>query len=124
MKTVILAAGMGTRLGAHTQGNPKSLLNIDGSTLLERSLTNLGDAGIRDAVIVLGFRGEAIIELIGNKYKGIDITYVENPEYENTGNMYSLAQAKDILKSDTEPPREYRRLISLSQAALANSCSC
>jgi choline kinase len=101
IKAVILAAGMGTRLGAHAQGNPKCLLEIDGSTLLERSLTNLSDAGIRDAVIVLGFRGEAIIELIGNKYNGIDITYVENPEYENTGNMYSLAQAKDVLKSDT-----------------------
>ena len=64
MKAVILAAGMGTRLGAHAQGNPKCLLEIDGSTLLERSLTNLNDAGVRDAVIVLGFRGAAITELI------------------------------------------------------------
>ncbi len=101
MKAVILAAGMGTRLGAHAQGNPKCLLEIDGSTLLERSLTNLSDAGVRDAVIVLGFRGAAITELIGNEYKGIDVTYVENLEYANTGNMYSLARAKDILKTDT-----------------------
>ena len=101
MKAVILAAGMGTRLGEYANGNPKCLLEIDGSTLLERSLTNLGNGGIREVVIVLGFRGESIKALIGESYKGIDIAYAQNPDYQTTGNMYSLAEAKHLLNTDT-----------------------
>ncbi len=61
MKAVILAAGMGTRLGEHANGNPKCLLEVGGSTLLERSLTNLSKGGITDVVIILGFRGDSIV---------------------------------------------------------------
>ena len=101
IKAVILAAGMGTRLGAHAEDKPKCLLDIDGSTLLERSLTALRNGGIKEVVIILGFRGDLITELIGESYKGMDIAYVKNPDYQATGNMYSLAQAKHLLKTDT-----------------------
>ena len=101
MKAVILAAGMGKRLGEHSKGKPKCLLEVGGSTLLERSLTNLRKGGLKDVVIILGFRGELIKALIGEHYKGLDITYVENRDYETTGNMYSLAKAKPLLNTDT-----------------------
>ena len=101
MKAVILAAGMGVRLGKHAQGNPKCLLEVGGSTLLERSLTNLSKGGIAEVVIVLGFRGEAIKALIGERYQDLDVTYVENPDYQTTGNMYSLAKARHLLDTDT-----------------------
>ncbi len=101
MKAVILAAGMGKRLGEHSKGKPKCLLEVGGSTLLERSLTNLRKGGLKDVVIILGFRGELIKALIGEHYKGLDITYVENPDYETSGNMYSLAKAKRLLNTDT-----------------------
>jgi choline kinase len=101
MKAVILAAGMGTRLGEHAQGNPKCLLDIDGSNLLERSLTNLSDGGIKDVVIIVGFRGELIKALIGESYAGMQVTYVTNADYQTTGNMFSLAAAKHLLDTDT-----------------------
>ena len=101
MKAVILAAGMGTRLGEHANGNPKCLLDVGGSTLLERSLTNLRKGGITDVVIIHGFRGDSIKALIGERYNGLDITYVENSDYQATGNMYSLAKAEHLLNTDT-----------------------
>ena len=80
MKAVILAAGIGKRLGEHSKGKPKCLLEVGGSTLLERSLTNLRKGGLKAVVIILGVRGELITALIGEHYKGLDITYVENPD--------------------------------------------
>ncbi len=101
MKAAILAAGMGTRLAEHANGNPKCLLDVGGTTLLERSLTNLSKGGITGVVVILGFRGEAIKALIGDSYNGLSVTYVENPDYQTTGNMFSLAKAKHLLDTDT-----------------------
>lgn len=100
-KAVILAAGTGTRLGEHAQGRPKCLIEIDGLTLIERSLDALDDAGITDVIVLLGYRGQLIIDFIGERYKTIAVTYVENPDFANSGNMYSLAQAEHLIDCET-----------------------
>ena len=56
MKSVILAAGLGTRFGEHAERKPERLLEIGGSNLLDRSLTNLSNGGIKDVLIIPGFR--------------------------------------------------------------------
>ncbi len=101
LKAVILAAGMGTRLGPIAAGKPKCLVEIGGLTLLERSLANLAHAGIDDVVVVLGFNADAIRRLVGTRYDGVRVTYVENPDYASTGNMYSLARAETLLDCAT-----------------------
>ena len=100
MKAVILAAGMGTRLKPLTNKIPKALIEIDGKTLLERSLNSLDKNGINEAIIVVGFYGEAIKKRFGNKYKKINITYIENKEYKKTGSMYSFSKTKERLDED------------------------
>ena len=100
MKAVILAAGMGTRLGELTKDTPKSLLEINGRTLLERSLRNISANGIKEVIIVVGFMGDKIQEKIGNQFEGMNITYVQSKKYDSTGSMHSLYQIKDELSAN------------------------
>ena len=57
MRAIILAAGRGMRLQqAEDQHTPKCLLSFDGTTLLERHLRILRNAGVNEIVLALGFR--------------------------------------------------------------------
>ena len=100
MQAIILAAGMGNRLGKYTQNNTKCMLSINGKTLAERALDALDNAGIRKCIFVVGYKKENVIAFLGNKYKNIDITYVSNDIYDKTNNIYSLYLAKDHLIQD------------------------
>ncbi|MDR0760287.1 MAG: phosphocholine cytidylyltransferase family protein, partial [Treponema sp.] len=100
MQAVILAAGMGNRLGKYTSNNTKCMLSINGMTLIERSLDALDSAGIRKCVIVAGYKKDNLIAFLGNSYKNVEIIYVINDIYNQTNNIYSLYLAKDHLLSD------------------------
>jgi len=100
MQAIILAAGMGNRLGKYTQNNTKCMLSINGKTLAEHALDALNDAGIKKCVFVVGYKKENVIAFLGNRYKNIDITYVSNDIYDKTNNIYSLYLAKDYLIQD------------------------
>lgn len=100
MKAVILAAGMGTRLRPLTNKTPKSLVLLDGKPLIKYSLDNIGDAGISDAVIVTGFMEDMFKRELGDCYKGINIQYISNREYEKTGSMYSLSKTEGRFDDD------------------------
>jgi choline kinase len=89
MKIVILAAGIGSRLMPLTRNTPKSLLDLgDGYTLLERQLKAIGDAGIRDVVLVTGYRSEQI-EAKVRSYTDFDFEIVYNPFYRLANNLPS-----------------------------------
>jgi len=100
MQAIILAAGMGNRLGKYTQNNTKCMLSINGKTLAERALDALDDAGIKKCIFVVGYKKENVIAFLGNKYKNINIVYVSNDIYDKTNNIYSLYLAKDYLIQD------------------------
>jgi len=100
MQAIILAAGMGNRLGKYTQNNTKCMLSINGKTLAERALDALDNAGIKKCVFVVGYKKENVIAFLGSRYKNIDITYVSNDIYDKTNNIYSLYLAKDHLIHD------------------------
>jgi histidinol-phosphate/aromatic aminotransferase/cobyric acid decarboxylase-like protein/choline kinase len=100
MQAIILAAGMGNRLGKYTQNNTKCMLSINGKTLAERALDALDGAGIKKCIFVVGYKKENVIAFLGSKYKNIDITYVSNDIYDKTNNIYSLYLAKDHLIQD------------------------
>ncbi len=97
MQAIILAAGLGKRLGNLTQNNTKCMVEIHGKTLIERSLDNLSAAGVRKVVLVIGYEGQKVIDLLGNTYSNMELVYVENPIYNKTNNIYSLYLAKDYL---------------------------
>jgi len=100
MQAIILAAGMGNRLGKYTKNNTKCMLSINGKTLAERALDALDEAGIRRCIFVVGYKKENVIAFLGNKYKNIDIIYIPNDIYNKTNNIYSLYLAKDYLIQD------------------------
>ena len=100
MQAIILAAGMGNRLGKYTKNNTKCMLPINGKTLAERALDALNEAGIRKCIFVVGYKKENVIAFLGNRYKNIEIIYVSNDIYDKTNNIYSLYLAKDYLLQD------------------------
>lgn len=102
MQAVILAAGMGNRLGKYTKNNTKCMLEINGTTLIERDLDALAANGIPRCVIVVGYQKQNLIDFVGTNYKGMEIVYVSNDVYDKTNNIYSLWLAKDwLLQDDT-----------------------
>ncbi|GHV79755.1 aminotransferase [Spirochaetia bacterium] len=100
MQAIILAAGMGNRLGKYTKDNTKCMLAINGKTLIERSLDALDNAGIKKCIMVVGYQKGNVISFLGSRYKSIDIQYVSNDIYDKTNNIYSLFLAKDYLLQD------------------------
>jgi histidinol-phosphate/aromatic aminotransferase/cobyric acid decarboxylase-like protein/choline kinase len=100
MQAIILAAGMGARLGCYTADNTKCMLSINGKTLIERSLDALAAADVQKCVIVAGYKKENLMAFLGDRYKTISIQYVINDVYDKTNNIYSLYLAKDYLAAD------------------------
>ena len=100
MQAIILAAGMGKRLGEYTHDNTKCMLEVNGVRLIERALATLKEVSVSRVVLVVGYKGENVKEYVGNDYKGIPIEYVDNPIYDKTNNIYSLYLAKDYLLAE------------------------
>ncbi len=100
MQAIILAAGMGKRLGDLTKGNTKCMVEVNGVTLIERMLTQLSKLSLSRVVLVVGYEGQKLREFVGTEYAGLKIEYVENQIYDKTNNIYSLYLAKDKLQED------------------------
>ena len=102
MQAIILAAGMGKRLGELTQGDTKCMVKVNGIPLIDRTLTQLSKLALSRVIIVIGYKGENLKNYVGNEYKGLKIEYINNPVYDTTNNIYSLSLAKEELqKEDT-----------------------
>lgn len=102
MQAIILAAGMGKRLGEYTHDNTKCMLEVNGVRLIDRALESLSAVGVSRVVLVIGYKGQNVKDYIGISYKGTPIVYVDNPVYDKTNNIYSLYLAKDfMLEEDT-----------------------
>ena len=100
MQAVILAAGMGRRLGELTGNNTKCMLEVNGVKLIDRALECLAEHNLSRIVLVVGYKRENVKAYVGNSYKGIEIVYVDNPIYDKTNNIYSLYLAKDYLVAE------------------------
>ncbi len=100
MQAIILAAGMGRRLGELTNDNTKCMLQVNGVRLIHRILDSIYETGIRRVVLVVGYKAENVKQLIGNEYRGMEIVYVENSVYDKTNNIYSLFLAREYLMAD------------------------
>ena len=105
MQALMLAAGMGKRLGKYTAGNTKCMLKVNGKTLIERAVEALLDAGVNKLVMVVGYKGENVkkylLEECNNpRIKDMEFVFVDNDIYDKTNNIYSLYLAKDELSKD------------------------
>jgi histidinol-phosphate/aromatic aminotransferase/cobyric acid decarboxylase-like protein/GTP:adenosylcobinamide-phosphate guanylyltransferase len=101
MQAIILAAGMGKRLGEFTRNNTKCMVEVNGVRLIDRMLIQLSQLDLKRVVIVVGYKGQELIDYIGNRYKGkVNIEFVTNPIYDKTNNIFSLSLAKDKMQED------------------------
>ena len=100
MQAIILAAGMGKRLGEYTKNNTKCMVPVNGVPLIDRVLNQLSSLKLSKVVIVVGYEGQKLIDYIGNEYNGLKIEYIFNSIYDKTNNIYSLALAKDKMQED------------------------
>jgi len=97
MQAVILAAGKSTRTYPLTIAKPKPLLKVANKTLLEHNLDSI--SGIADeALLVVGYKKNLIKGCIGNRYKNIKISYIEQKQQLGTGN--ALLAAEDNIKNE------------------------
>lgn len=96
----ILAAGFSKRLKELTKDKPKSFLEINGKKIINYHLDNLSNLGIKKTYIVVGFLKNMFKNLIGKKYKGMEIGYIDNDEFETTGHSYSLFLGQEVFKKN------------------------
>lgn len=95
MKGLILAAGLGTRLRPLTDECPKTLVKVNGKAIIEKQIENLLNNGVNDITVITGYKSEVLKDFLNSKFSEIKI--IENKDFNNTNNMYSLYLAKDSL---------------------------
>lgn len=100
MQAIILAAGMGRRLGDLTRENTKCMVEVNGVKLIDRTLSQLSELDLNRVIIVTGYKGASLRTYVGNEYNGLKIEYIDNPVYDRTNNIYSLFLAKEKLQED------------------------
>lgn len=100
MQAIILAAGMGKRLKHLTAKNTKCMVKVNGIPLIDRMLSQIESRNVSRIVIVVGYEGQKLIEHIQSLSVSTPIIFVENPIYDKTNNIYSLALAKSFLCED------------------------
>ena len=98
MQAVILAAGMGSRLGEMTKNIPKPLIFLNGKTLLGRKLDKLLQVkDISEIIIVVGHMGEKIEEFVKSNYPEENIRVIYNPNYKK-GGVITLLKSEPYIK--------------------------
>ena len=100
MQAIILAAGMGKRLKALTKNNTKCMIKVNDVSLIDRMLHQIDAKNLKRIIIVVGYEGQKLIDCIGTLDIKTPIKYIENPIYDKTNNIYSLALAKKELCED------------------------
>jgi len=121
-KAVLLAAGRGTRMREMTAELPKPMLEVRGKPVLQHIVEGLRDAGVRELLIIVGYRAAAVQNFFGDgsRYK-IQIQYATQVVQDGTGRVVDLARNftgsspfilsyGDILVD----PENYKRVIDLS----------
>ena len=126
-RAIILAAGQGSRLLPLTADKPKCLLDLSGRSMLEWQLRGLHEAGVREAVVVTGFRAEQVERAIADHAPaGMKVRTFFNPFYKLADNLASCWMVRHemagpflILNGDTLfEPEIARRLLAALPAPI------
>ena len=105
MQAIILAAGMGRRLGEYTKDQTKCMVPVNGVRLIDRVLGQLTKLQLQRVIIVTGYKGKELRDYITTQYGqqltgNCQLQFAENPVYDKTNNIYSLSLVKDQLQED------------------------
>jgi len=121
---IILAAGMGSRLGARGRNVPKGFLQLGDRPIVEESILRLRQAGVDRIVIVTGHL-HGYYEGLAERYAGL-VETVHNDRYRDSGSMYSLYLAgplvqEDFLLLESDLIYEQRALTTLCDSCCNNA---
>ncbi len=98
-QAVILAAGEGQRLRPFTVTRPKVMLSIAGKPILQYVVESLARNGIRQIVMVVGYRREQVLSHFGNgEHFGVEITYITQDK--QLGTAHALNEARDVAQDE------------------------
>ena len=97
---VILAAGVGRRLGDSHRG-PKALLDFAGRTLLARHIRNLEAAGVQEIAFTVGYEAQSLRSAVAALGATAHISLVDNPQYQR-GSLVSLWSQSGRLRAGGE----------------------
>ena len=102
MQAIILAAGMGRRLGKYTQDNTKCMVEVNGVKLIDRLLRQLSKVDLSRVIIVVGYKGDNLKQYITSHYANSkqNIEFYDNPIYDKTNNIYSLWLVRKQMEED------------------------
>ena len=102
MKAMILAAGLGTRLRPLTQDRPKALVEINGRTLLEITLSRLRSFGIHEVIINVHYFADMIVDFLrANQNFGMTLEISREDVLLDTGG--GLKKAGSFFADSSEP---------------------
>ncbi|HEY2627447.1 MAG TPA: sugar phosphate nucleotidyltransferase [Candidatus Udaeobacter sp.] len=122
-KAVLLAAGRGTRMRELTADLPKPMIEVRGKPVLQHIVEGLRDAGVRQVLVIVGYRADAVQNFFGDGSRySIEIQYTTQAVQDGTGRVVDLARKfagdspfvlsyGDILVD----PANYKRLLNLPQ---------
>ncbi|MCG8380057.1 MAG: phosphocholine cytidylyltransferase family protein [Proteobacteria bacterium] len=99
MKAIILAAGIGNRLGNSVGDKPKSLMQFNNESLLQRHIKALKENEINDVTLVVGYNADMIKQHLSDS--SMNISFIDNPRFKE-GSLVSLGCARDILLNETQ----------------------
>lgn len=99
MKAAILAAGIGSRLWPLTSNQPKSMVKVRGKQIIDYQIDAYVEAGISEIYIVGGFEIGKLKTHLRHR-KDVTITFVENVDFENTNNLFSLSLLSEYLRGE------------------------
>ena len=98
-QAVILAAGEGQRLRPFTVNKPKTMLSIADKPILQYVVESLAQNGIRNIIVVVGYRREQIFDYIGDgEQLGVNIDYI--PQERQLGTAHALMQVKEAVEDE------------------------
>lgn len=100
MQGLILAAGMGSRLKKLTENNTKSMVAVNGVSLIERMLKILDEKNLSKIIVVTGYKSEFFTKYINSLELKTKIEFINNDIYDTTNNIYSMYLAKDFMEQD------------------------
>ncbi|MFZ2202749.1 MAG: nucleotidyltransferase family protein [Microgenomates group bacterium] len=95
MQAIILAAGKGTRMRDLVNDKPKHLLEVGGMPILKHTISVLPKE-VSSVVVVIGYLGEKIKEVLGDNFDGVEIKYVDQKEL--LGTAYAVWLARPLIK--------------------------
>jgi histidinol-phosphate phosphatase family protein len=94
----VLAGGFGSRLRAAIPDRQKVVAPVGGRPVLTRILDQLAGAGVRRAVLGVGYLADQVRDLLGRSYDGMELVYSEEPE--PLGTAGALRHARGLLDGD------------------------